>query len=140
MRANVAVSTPAGNESNERRAFLACLHLKLGYPYVQATAGPWSFDCSGLVDFCYREAAGREIPGGRGSWLQCQQAGRELGQGEPLAPGDLLCFLDGQHVGIYTDNDTMINALNEDEGVRENDITTPYWTSNFDRARRLWES
>ena len=33
----------------------------------------------------------------------------------------------------------MINALNEDEGVRENDITTAYWTSNFDRARRLWE-
>jgi hypothetical protein len=138
MRANVA-DTPVGAGNDEVHAFLGCLHTKLGYPYVHATAGPNSFDCSGLVDFCYREATGREIPGGRGSWLQCHQAGRELAHHEPLRPGDLLCFLDGQHVGIYTGSDTMINALNEDEGVRENDITTPYWTSHFDGARRLWK-
>jgi hypothetical protein len=138
MRANTAGSAPAGEAGNELRAFLACLHFKLGYPYVHATAGPESFDCSGLVDFCYQEATGRETPGGRGSWLQCNQAWREVGRNELLMPGDLLCFLDGQHVGVYVGNDTMINALNEDEGVRENDITTPYWTRNFDRARRLW--
>jgi hypothetical protein len=139
LRANAAGSTSARAAGTELRAFLGCLHLKLGYPYVLATAGPTSFDCSGLVDFCYREATGREIPGGRGSWLQCHQAGRELGRNESLQPGDLLCFLDGQHVGVYTGRDTMINALNEDEGVRETDITTPYWQRTFDRARRLWE-
>ena len=37
--------------------------------------------------FCYRATTGREIPGGRGSWLQCHQAGRELGRNEPLRPG-----------------------------------------------------
>jgi hypothetical protein len=139
MRANVAGSSRPGERRAELSAFLGCLRAKLGFPYVHATAGPQSFDCSGLVDFCYREATGREIAGGRGSWLQCHQAGRELGRDEPLRSGDLLCFLNGQHVGIYVGNDTMINALNEDKGVRENDITTAYWTSNFDRARRLWE-
>jgi cell wall-associated NlpC family hydrolase len=73
--------------------------------------------------------------------LQCNQAGRDLGRVpiSQLEPGDLLCYLDGQHVGIYEGRNAMINALNENEGVREHDITTPYWTGNFDRARGLWE-
>ena len=33
----------------------------------------------------------------------------------------------------------MINALNEEQDIKINDITTPYWVSNFDGARRLWE-
>ena len=139
MRANAAEDHGGGGGSGEVSAFLGCLRDQIGKPYVHATAGPNTFDCSGLVDFCYRKATGHEIPGGRGSWLQCNQAGRQLGRNEALQTGDLLCYLDGQHVGIYAGNDTMINALNESEGVRENDITTPYWTSSFDGARRLWE-
>lgn len=131
-------TTPA---AGDKARFLTCLTAQPGKPYVHATAGPNTFDCSGLVDFCYRQATGREIPGGRGSWLQCDQAGRDLGRARvaEFQPGDLLCYLDGQHVGIYEGGNMMINARNEDQGVRENDITTPYWVGNFDRARRLWE-
>lgn len=55
-----------------------------------------------------------------------------------MQPGDLLCYLNGQHVGVYEGDNQMINALNEHEGVRRNDITTPYWTTNYDGARRLF--
>jgi len=142
MRVNAGAGSGSEPLAGEATVFLGCLGDQIGKPYVHATAGPNSFDCSGLVDFCYRQATGREIPGGRGSWLQCDQAGRDLGRVgvSGLQPGDLLCYLDGQHVGIYKGHNTMVNALNENEGVRENDITTPYWMGNFDRARRLWEA
>lgn len=144
MRVNAA-GGGGGNQSplsgdSPVTAFLGCVRGQIGKTYVHATAGPNTFDCSGLVDFCYRKATGETIPGGRGSWLQCNQAGRALGKITPaqMHPGDLLCFLDGQHVGVYEGNNVMINALNENEGVKRNDITTPYWQGNYDGARRLF--
>lgn len=140
MRANAGEGTGGGAPDSAVGAFMGCLRQQIGKTYVHATAGPNTFDCSGLIDFCYRKATGKDIPGGRGSWLQCDQAGRDLGPVSPaqLKTGDLLCYLDGQHVGIYEGDNVMINALNEQQGVRRNDITTPYWTTNYDRARRLF--
>lgn len=132
--------TPPGVPGTARETFLTCLAAQVGKTYVHATAGPNTFDCSGLVDFCYRKATGETIPGGRGSELQCQQAGAPLGKIAPdqMRSGDLLCYLGGQHVGVYEGDNVMINALNENEGVRRNDITTEYWRRNFDGARRLF--
>lgn len=138
MRANAAAVGGSPSSASSASAFLACLTSQIGKRYVHATAGPTTFDCSGLVYFCYKQATGKEISGGRGSWLQCNQAGRQLGRTEALQPGDLLCYLDGGHVGVYEGHNTMVNALNENEGVRENDITTPYWQGNYDGARRIF--
>lgn len=49
--------------------------------------------------------------------VNARLTGRPLGCNESLKPGELLCYLDGQHVGIFEGHNTMINALNESEGV-----------------------
>lgn len=67
-----------------------------------------------------------------------------------VQPGDLL-FWDTQggreerggnkasHVGIASGIDHMLNALSEAFGIRESDLSSPYWTqtATFLGARRL---
>jgi cell wall-associated NlpC family hydrolase len=110
----------------------------LGYPYVWATAGPASFDCSGFTYWVAKNVLGIDI--GRGTWTQVA-AGTPVGRGE-LQPGDLIfhqnTYTAGlSHVGIYIGNNKMINALNENAGVVISDITSDYWESRWYGARRL---
>lgn len=42
----------------QREKFLSLAHSRLGLPYVWASKGPESFDCSGLVAWAFRESGG----------------------------------------------------------------------------------
>lgn len=69
---------------------------KIGSPYVWGATGPSSFDCSGLVQWSYKQA-GVSVP--RTSYDQ-------VGGGTPvsksnLQPGDVVGFYGSEHVGIY---------------------------------------
>jgi cell wall-associated NlpC family hydrolase len=110
----------------------------LGYPYVWATAGPASFDCSGFTYWVVKNVLGIDI--GRGTWTQVA-AGTPVSRSS-LQPGDLVfhqnTYTAGlSHVGIYIGNNKMINALNENAGVVISDITSDYWESRWYGARRL---
>ncbi len=100
--------------------FVRCAREQLGKPYVWATAGPDTFDCSGLVSYCYEQT--QHEPMTRSSHQQFLL-------GEPvtgaLEPGDL-CFwnIDGSgasHVAIYIGEGIVIQALNEERGVIASD-------------------
>src|SRR5690606_9273124 len=52
---------------------------KIGSPYVYGAAGPNAFDCSGLVQWSYRQA-GREVP---------RTSGAQLASGTPVSMDQL---------------------------------------------------
>lgn len=78
--------------------------LFLGTPYLWGGCSRWGIDCSGLVQQALA-ACGMDCP--RDSDQQ-RALGRELGEAEPLARGDLI-FWPG-HVGIMSDGETLLHA------------------------------
>jgi hypothetical protein len=93
--------------------FVACARAQVGKPYKWATAGPNTFDCSGLVAFCYHDATGETIS--RSSYDQVT-LGLPVHVDE-IRPGDLVFWGRADHVGIYEGRGQVINALNETRGV-----------------------
>ncbi len=66
---------------------------------------PSGFDCSGFVQYVYRNVAGVELP--RDTYGQVN-AGTRVSQSQ-LQPGDLV-FTSTHHVGIYVGNGQMIHS------------------------------
>ena len=77
----------------------------LGVPYVWGGDTPSGFDCSGLVQYCYRQIG---IDVGRTTWDQ-MGCGTRIAV-SALQPGDLVFFRGGEHVGIYVGDGTYIHA------------------------------
>ncbi|MFE3191870.1 NlpC/P60 family protein [Nocardia sp. NPDC059240] len=86
---------------------------KLGANYRSGGNGPDSFDCSGFVQWSYREA-GVELP--RTSYSQ-------LASGTPvpldeLQPGDLVSYYGGGHSALYLGDGKIIHASDNSSGVK----------------------
>lgn len=110
----------------------------LGYPYIWATHGPNSFDCSGFTYWVVLNVTGRNI--GAGTWTQWE-TGSPIPYGS-LQPGDLVFFQNTytvglSHVGMYIGNDQFIHAENEDTGVRISSLTSTYYATRYLGARRM---
>jgi len=78
---------------------------RLGAPYVWGSAGPTTFDCSGLVVWSFAQA-GISLP---------HYSYGQMAMGAPVAasdlqPGDLVFFYGGSHVGIYIGGGQFIHA------------------------------
>ena len=90
----------------------------LGTPYLWGGTTPDGFDCSGLVQYCYREVLGVEIP--RTTYFQCL-VGEDV-DFEDLHMGDLL-FFDRQsdgvgHVAMYLGDGYYIQAPHTGDVVK----------------------
>ena len=110
----------------------------VGYPYVWATRGPDTFDCSGFTYWVTKGTLKQDI--GAGTWNQ-SVVGRPVAYGD-LRPGDLVFFQNTftwglSHVGIYIGDGKMISAMNEEIGVAISDITSDYFASRWYGARRI---
>ncbi|MGW1022402.1 NlpC/P60 family protein [Streptomyces sp. NPDC002577] len=78
----------------------------LGLPYVWGANGPSGFDCSGLMQWSYRQA-GVALP--RTSQEQ-RYAGRQVSLAE-ARPGDLVVYRsDASHVAMYVGDGQVIHA------------------------------
>jgi len=131
--------TPGAQGGNQQVVQLAMQHL--GKPYVWGGTGPNSFDCSGLVQYVFRQA-GKELP---------RTADQQFNVGTPvsrdqLQPGDLVFFKDTYknnypnritHVGIYIGNDRFIHAANPDQGVIISSLSESYWAQHYAGAKRV---
>ena len=105
-RSNTQESAPASTGSGRGATALAFAKAQLGKPYQFASAGPDSYDCSGLTSASWK-AAGVTLP--RTSQAQFG-VGRAVSKSE-LAPGDLVFFYSGlSHVGLYAGNGMLIHA------------------------------
>lgn len=93
-------------------AVVSAAYSQLGVPYVWGGTTPGvGLDCSGLTQYCYRQA-GISIP--RNTESQCAQ-GKKLSLSE-AQPGDIL-YRTG-HVGIYIGGDRYIHAPHRGEVVK----------------------
>jgi cell wall-associated NlpC family hydrolase len=83
-----------------------CARTLIGRPYVYGGMGPGAFDCSGLMQYCYR-SIGREI--GR---TTSQQAltGRRVSSIAELRPGDAIQTNGGGHTMMYIGGGQTIQA------------------------------
>lgn len=100
---------------------------KIGAPYVYGAAGPSSFDCSGLVQWAYKQA-GISLP--RTSYDQAA-AGTPVSMSD-LQPGDVVSFYGGSHSGIYAGNGNVIHASTSGVPVK----VAPVSSMPSDGARR----
>ncbi|WP_245672850.1 C40 family peptidase [Aldersonia kunmingensis] len=103
---------PAPVETAGEKALHAA-ESKIGSPYVYGAAGPSSFDCSGLVQWAYKQA-GLNLP--RTSQAQLG-AGAPVSQGD-LRPGDVVSFYGGGHSGIYAGNGNVVHASTSGQPVK----------------------
>jgi len=108
------------------QAFKAA-EAKLGAPYVYGAAGPDAFDCSGLVQWAYKQA-GLNLP--RTSYDQAA-AGTPVSR-DNLQVGDVISFYGGSHSGIYAGNGNVIHASTAGQPVK----IAPVSSMPFDGARR----
>jgi peptidoglycan DL-endopeptidase CwlO len=99
--------TPPPKVSGAAGKAVAYAYAQLGKRYVFGTAGPNTFDCSGLTMMAWR-AAGVMLPHNA-----AEQYGRvrHISRSQ-LAPGDLVFYNGLGHVGIYIGNNQIIHAPN----------------------------
>ncbi len=109
----VALPQSAGGSSVAQRAVSAAMS-RLGDRYVFGATGPKRFDCSGLVQWAYRQAGISTTHYTGTLWNDY----RHIPESQ-LKPGDLVFFYrDHHHVGIYIGNGLMVNAPHTGDVVR----------------------
>ncbi|MFC9893334.1 C40 family peptidase [Nocardia sp. NPDC127579] len=79
---------------------------KVGAAYSWGASGPYNFDCSGLVQWAYKQA-GIELP--RTSFEQSHVGAPVAFQN--LQAGDIVITNGGGHVGIYAGDGKLLNAV-----------------------------
>ena len=122
------VSSVASDDPIVRRAL-----RYQGVPYRYGGTTPKGFDCSGLVQYVYRQEGLRIPRTTRGQWQRARKVARS-----EIAAGDLLFFRmpgKGLHVGIYVGRERFIHAPSRGKTVRI-DPLGPYWWRHYMGAGR----
>ena len=104
----------------------------IGVPYVWGGADPSGFDCSGFIMYVYAQV-GVSLP---------HYTGAQWSVGVPvsyddLQPGDLVFFNGLGHAGIYIGGGQMIHSPHTGDSVKISDITSGWYASTYDGARRI---
>lgn len=125
----------ADDAARGHRIVAAALELR-GVPYRNGGADPAGFDCSGLVEFVFRQH-GLVVP--RQTRDQFT-VGARVGKRQ-IRAGDLIFFSTvsrgASHVGIAIDDDEFVHAPSSGGVVRVERLTLPYWEKRFIGARRV---
>jgi cell wall-associated NlpC family hydrolase len=129
-------TTPVQKTTGEKMVDFAMQYL--GYPYVWATSGPNSFDCSGFTYWVVKNIVGSDI--GRSTSSQVA-SGTSVDRGS-LQIGDLVFFQNTytfglSHVGIYIGNGQFIHAENSGTGVVISSLDSPYYATRWYGAVRV---
>ncbi|MFI5781536.1 NlpC/P60 family protein [Nocardia sp. NPDC051570] len=111
-------------------AALSVATSQTGKPYQWGAVGPHSYDCSGLVQWAFRQV-GILLP--RTTWQQAR-----AGSAVPffaLMPGDVVIVNpDGSHEGIYAGGGLLLNAYDYGVGV----VATPLSQFHIYAIRRFF--
>ncbi|HEY7077789.1 MAG TPA: C40 family peptidase [Solirubrobacteraceae bacterium] len=117
----------------------AALHAaekQLGTPYLWGGAGPDRFDCSGLMQWAYKQV-GVDLP-------RVAEDQAHVGVPVPrdqLRPGDLIPFADPSgyvhHIGMYVGDGKFIHAPHTGDVVKISSLNEPYFAQQYAGARRV---
>lgn len=112
----------------------------VGTPYRWGGNTPDSgFDCSGLIGFVYRDAAGIALP--RSTRDMIVMRAPNIGR-EQLQSGDLVFFATGggsqvSHAGIYVGEGRFVHAPATGGTVKLDSLDKPYWQRAYLNAKRV---
>ena len=113
----------------------------LGCPYVYATRGPKTFDCSGFTYYVFKQY-GYSLKGS--AYLQgYNEAYPKIASMSALQPGDLVFFNTiadndlSDHTGIYIGGGDFIHASSGGGHVMISSMLKGYYYTNFSWGRRV---
>ncbi len=108
----------------------------VGKPYHYGGNTPAGFDCSGLVQYSYRQI-GIELPHGTSNLRRVSQPVSRRN----LQRGDLLFFTQegkkSSHVALYLGDERFVHAPSSGKKVYTTSFDDAYWRKHFSEARRL---
>ena len=127
-------STQAATQAND--VLFRAIGL-VGTPYRYGGNTPaGGFDCSGLVGYVFREAAGLNLP--RTSQAIADVSAPKVAH-QRLTPGDLVFFgkRNVGHIGIYVGEGRFVHAPSSGGTVRMDRLDGHYWKDHFLYAKRV---
>jgi cell wall-associated NlpC family hydrolase len=131
-RANAPADPDAANAVLMRAISL------VGTPYRYGGNTPaGGFDCSGLVNYIYRDMLDLRLP--RTARQLADWQGPRIAPGQ-LAPADLVFFGDEgaiSHVGIYVGEGRFVHAPSTGGTVRLDRLDGAWWRDHYTGARRV---
>ncbi|UTW08530.1 C40 family peptidase [Pseudomonas benzenivorans] len=116
----------------------------VGTPYRYGGNTPeGGFDCSGLIGYVYRDAAGIQLPRSTRE-LKALRA-PTIGSREALQSGDLVFFATSggrkvSHAGIYVGNGRFVHAPSSGGTVRLDSLSNSYWQRTYLDAKRVFSA
>ena len=135
----------AGTAGDTIEKVCAMAVRQYGKPYVYAKEGPESYDCSGLMLYCFEECAG----------ITLRRSGHDQGYDDryphitninELKRGDVVVFdtiEDGDdlsdHTGLYLGGGLFIHASSSAGKVIVSDLSSGYYNRKFSWALRVIE-
>jgi cell wall-associated NlpC family hydrolase len=112
----------------------------VGTPYRYGGNTPdGGFDCSGLIGYVYRDAAGINLP--RSTREMISMSKPTVGR-EALTSGDLVFFATSggrevSHAGIYVGEGRFVHAPSTGGTVRLDSLSNSYWQRAYLQAKRI---
>lgn len=111
----------------------------VGTPYRYGGNSPdGGFDCSGLVDFVFRDAANVILPRTTRELVNIDAMRVER---DELKPGDLVFFNPNSdrvsHIGIYVGEGRFVHAPATGGTVRLDSLDSTYWRKCYVNAKRI---
>jgi cell wall-associated NlpC family hydrolase len=128
---------PPANPAAANAILMRAISL-VGTPYRYGGNTPeGGFDCSGLVDYVYRDMLDLHLP--RNSSALAAWQGPRIAE-DRLVAADLVFFGSGgsvSHVGIYVGEGRFVHAPSTGGTVRLDRLDGPYWRDHYSGARRV---
>lgn len=112
----------------------------VGTPYRWGGNTPDSgFDCSGLIGYVYRDAAGISLPRSTREMIVMRAPNIDI---DALQSGDLVFFATGggsqvSHAGIYVGEGRFVHAPRTGGTVRLDYLSNSYWAKAYLQAKRV---
>ena len=135
-------TTPTPKKDSRLDKMIKVAHSKIGCDYILGDKGPNSFDCSGFVYYCLKEA-GVSTSRLDANGFSKVRKWKNITSLSEIQKGDLLFFKSDKsdrvsHCGIYIGSGMMIDASSSSGKVVKRSVSTNYWKKYFVNARRPW--
>ena len=127
----------SGSSSSEGQRIVEEAKRYLGVPYVYGGSSPSGFDCSGFVQYVFKQCGYSVL---RTVSMQ-NTNGRQVSRSE-LQPGDIIIFYNSSisslgHSGIYIGDGQFIHASSGSGKIVISSLSNTYFNARYYSARRI---